>query len=85
MRVHLKSVVHHALERGLLLAYHDAQRELNLPELSTDDTEKFVNICLEHVWDNLDLFIDFTDDDEDDIPEKRINGFGPNSTEAVSE
>jgi hypothetical protein len=61
MRVHLRNVVHSAIERGLVVGHHRVNK-LSKPQQK--DMDMVVDTMMKSVWESLDGIIDFRDDDE---------------------
>lgn len=81
MRVHLKNVVHSAVERGIVVGYHRLNK---LAKTQQHDDHVRVDTMLKSIWESLDGIIDFTDDGEDPpAGEKRPIGFA--TADAVSD
>jgi hypothetical protein len=68
MRVHLKNVVHSAVERGLVIGYHRLQK---LPKIKRANSDVMVDTFLKSIWECLDGIIDFTDEDDAPSGEKK--------------
>ena len=62
MRVHLRNVVHSAIERGLVVGHHRVNK---LTKPQQKDMDVVVDTMLKSVWECLDGIIDFRDDDEE--------------------
>lgn len=72
MRVHLKNVVHSAMERGVVVGYHRIDK---LPQQKRSDSDTIVDTILASIWEALDGIIDFSDDDGHDDDRRRPIGF----------
>lgn len=82
MRVHLRNVVHSAIERGLVVGYHRVNK---LTKPQQKDMDVVVDTMLKSVWECLDGIIDFRDDDEEMDDEKAGRPqIGFQSVDAVS-
>ena len=74
MRVHLKNVVHSAIEKGVVVGYH---RVSKLPARKRKNSDVVINTILTGIWESLDGIIDFADDDSESSEKKPRNiGFG---------
>lgn len=82
MRVHLKNVVHAAVERGVVIGYHRLQK---LPKTKRTDSDIMVDTLLKSIWECLDGIIDFTDEDESSPDEKKDNRTIGFAADAVSD
>lgn len=86
MRVHLRNVVHAALERGMVAGY---QRVNKLGKPQQKDLGIVIPMMMECVWASLDGLVDFRDDDDPDAsqehpPHKKKIGFDPQYTDVVA-
>lgn len=82
MRLHLKNVVHSAVERGVAVGCH---RLSKLSKVKRANNDIMVDTILHSIWESLDGIIDFTDDSEgmsEESLSERAIGF---STDAVSD
>lgn len=98
MRIHLRNVINHALERGIKTGYRNSVRKAKSaaktakPTKKTTTTkskvaemnrEQFMGTILESIWKSLDEIVDFRDEDMQDNPDdKRQIGFA--ATDAVA-
>lgn len=81
MRVHLRNVVHSAIERGLVVGHH---RVGKLPKPQQKDMDAVVDTMMKSVWESLDGIIDFRDDDEEVGNDDGRPRIGFQSVDAVS-
>lgn len=83
MRVHLRNVVHSAIERGLVVGHH---RVAKLPKPQQKDMDAIVDTMMKSVWESLDGIIDFRDEDQDHEGSdgERPRSIGFQSVDAVS-
>lgn len=82
MRVHLKNVVHSAMERGVVVGYH---RITKLPKTKRNNSDVVVDTMLQSIWESLDGIIDFTDDDDEKSPDKHNHAIGFSTADAVGD
>jgi fructose-1,6-bisphosphatase len=84
MRVHLRNVVHTAIERGLVVGHH---RVSKLPKPQQKDMDAVVDTMMKSVWESLDGIIDFRDEEHDHHEhgeDERARSIGFQSVDAVS-
>jgi len=81
MRVHLRNVVHSAIERGLVVGHHRVDK---LAKRQQKDMDMVVNVMVNSVWESLDKIIDFRDDEDETQESSTRSRIGFHSVDAVA-
>jgi len=71
MRVHLQNVIGSAIERGVRMGYCRASKVAQFDKLQEMD-EKFINTVLDHIWQSLDDFVDFSEPEDNNSGNRPI-------------
>lgn len=64
MKVHVRNIVEGALSRGLTNGYLNAKEKLLAAKTTKDELAVLQQIS-DHIWSELDVVMDFSDDDEE--------------------
>lgn len=76
MKIHLRNVIGAALEKGVVLGFHRANKTASGAPQIDGDAEAFCNTMMKTIWECLDPMVDFTDEDTSDDDVAKI-GFEP--------
>jgi hypothetical protein len=80
MRVHLQNVIGTAIERGVRMGYCRASKVAQFDKLQEID-EKFINTILDHIWESLDDFVDFSEPEDNNSGNRPIGFVDATSTQ----
>lgn len=80
MRVHLQNVIGSAIERGVREGYCRASKVAQFDKLVEMD-EKFINTMLDHIWQSLDDFVDFSEPEDNNSGNRPIGFVDATSTQ----